>query len=250
MDRIQNFLDRTADAPPERDARHFRTWQRISVQVQREVRPFAAQTFFADEARVEGDLDRAFTMVVYSSSKPCYGQRPMEFTYDIGDPAALTAALRLIGRSLQARLAKISARFPSHARLKRRFAPIWHMDILNSVKTKPRTLIELLAREATMVNALIDLGTRRDERTVKRFVKSTWSAARVMGVDSEALQDLVLRTSVENLGNARIFEDDHVFPTGSPDLRIGGDEDCDHGGPDSRGQVADAGIVPDVHACR
>ena len=52
----------------------------------------------------------------------------MEFTYDIGDPAALTAALRLIGRSLQARLAKISARFPSHPRWKRRL-PIWHVDI-------------------------------------------------------------------------------------------------------------------------
>jgi len=249
MDRIQIFLDRTADAPPERDARHFRTWQRVAVQVQRDVRSLAAQTFFASESRVADDLDRAFTMVVYSSCQPCYGQRPMEFTYDMGDPAALAAALRLIGRSLQARLAQISARFPSDARLKRRFARIWHVDILNTVKRKPRTLIELLAREATMINALIDLGTRRDERTVKRFVKSTWSAARVLGVDSDALQDLVLRTSVENLGDARIFEDDHVFPTGSPDLRIGGDENCDHGSPDGGGQVADAGIVPDVQAC-
>jgi hypothetical protein len=249
VDRLQNFLDLAAAAPPERDGRHFRTWQRVSVQIQREVRSFAAATFFSEESRTASDLDRAFTMVVYSSCQPYFGRRPMEFTYDIGDLVTLSTVLRLIGRGMQARLAQVSAGIHSDPRLKRRFLPVWHLDILKAVKNKPRTLIEMLAREGCMINALIELGTMRDARTAKRFMKTTAAAARILGVDSEALLDLVVRTGSENLVNGRIFEDDDVFSPGSPDEWIGGDEDRDHGSAYGCGQVADAGIVPDIHAC-
>lgn len=208
-----------------------------------------AQKFFAEESRIASDLDLAFTMVVYSSCQPCYGRRPMEFTYDIGDLVTLSTVLRLIGRGMQARLAQIAAGIHDDPRLKRRFLPVWHLDILKSVKSKPRTLIEMLAREGCMINALIELGTMRDARTAKRFVKTTAGAAKMLGVDSEVLQDLVLRTGSENLINGRIFEDDDVFSPGSPDAGIGANEYRDHGSAYGGGQVADAGIVPDVHAC-
>jgi hypothetical protein len=249
MTRLQNFLDKAAGTPLERDARHFRTWQRVSVQVQREVRALAARTFFAEEWRAAVNLDRAFTIVVYSSCQPCYGRRPMDFTYDICELATLSTPLRLIGRSMQTRLAQISEGFAGDARLKRRFLPVWHVDILHAVKKKPRTLIELLAREAAMTSALIDFGTRRDARAEKRFVKAAMRAARVLGVDSAALQDAVLRTAIENLGDSGVFEDGDMVPAGSPDPRICGDENSDHGSADGGGQVADAGVVPDVHAC-
>lgn len=249
MDHLQNFLNLAAGAPPERDARHFQTWQRVSVRVQREVRSLVAKSFFAEEWRSAIDLDRAFTMVVYWSCQPCYGRRPMEFTYDIGDLVALSTVLRLIGRSMQARLAQISAGIQSDPRLKRRFLPVWHADVLQAVRNKPRTLIEMLAREGTMINALIDMGTMRNERAQKRFLRSTAAAARILGVPLHALQDLVLRTGADNLVNARILEDGDEIAPRSPDARIGGDEDCNDGSPDGGGQMADAGIVPDVHAC-
>jgi hypothetical protein len=247
MDRLQNFLDLAAVAPAESDGRHFRTWQRVSVQLQREVRSLAAQNFFAEEWRAAINLDRAFTIVVYSCCQPCYGRRPMEFTYDIGDLVTLSTVLRLIGRSMQARLAHISTGI-SDPRLKRRFLPVWHLDILKAVKTKPRTLIEILAREATMINSLIDLGTMRTPRMARRFAKNTASAARMLGVDSGVLQDLVLRTGAEYLINGRLFEDDDALSPGSPDQGIGGEEDRDDRRPDGGGQVADAGIVPDIQA--
>jgi hypothetical protein len=250
MDPLQNFLDLAAGAPPERDGRYFRTWQRVSVQVQREVRSLAAQNFFAQDWRAAINLERAFTIVVYSSCQPCYGRRPMDFTYDIGDLVTLSTVLRLIGRSMQARLQQISAGMESDPRLKRRFLPVWHEDILKAVKTRPRTLIEILAREAIMINALIELGTMRDERTARRLVKSTEGAARLLGVDSAVLHDLVLRTAAENLINGRIFEDDDALTPGSPDARVGRDEDRDNRRPDGGGQVADARIVPDVQPRR
>jgi hypothetical protein len=246
---LQSFLDLAAGTPVERDARHFRTWQRVSVHVQREVRALAAQTFFAQEWRAAVNLDRAFTMVVYSSCHPCYGRRPMDFTYDICELATLSTPLRLIGRNMYARLAQISQGFQGDSHLKRRFLPVWHVDILHAVKRKPRTLIELLAREATMTGALIDFGTRRDARSEKRFLKTAVRAARVLGIDSATLQDAVLRTAIENLGHRGVFEDVDMVPAGRPDARIGGDKNRDHGSADGRGQMADAGIVPDVHAC-
>lgn len=249
MDRLQTFLDRAAGAPAECDARHFRTWQRVSVQVQRDVRSLVAATFFKEKWCAEVNLEHAFTVVVYSSCHPCYGRRPMEFTYDIADLVTLTKVLRLIGRSLQARLAEISADFHGDPLLKRRFLPVWHLDILNAVKKKPRTLIEMLALEAIMVNALIDLGTQRDARAKRRFLKSTVSAARVLGVDSAVLQDVVLRTGAEHLGDGRVFEDSDALAARSPDARIGGDENGDDGRTDGRCQMTNAGIVPDVHAC-
>jgi hypothetical protein len=247
MDRLQNFLDLAAGAPTESDGRYFRTWQRVSVQLQREVRALGAQNFFAEEWRAAINLDRAFTIVVYSCCHPCYGRRPMEFTYDIGDLVTLSTVLRLIGRSMQARLARISAGI-SDPRLKRRFLPVWHLDILKGVETKPRTLIEILAREAAMINSLIDLGTMRTSRMAKRFVNNTTSAARILGVDSGALQDLVLRTGAEYLINGRIFENDDALSPRSPNAGIGRNEDRDDRRPDGGGQVADAGIVPDIQA--
>jgi hypothetical protein len=249
MDRLQSFLDHAASAPPERDGRHFRAWQRVSVQVQREVRSLVLKIFFAEQWRAGANLDRAFTIVVYSSCHPCYGRRPMEFTYDICELALLSAPLHLVGRSMQARLAQIIPEFQGDARMKRRFAPVWHLDILNIVKKKPRLLIELLAREAAMINALIDMGALRRERSTKRFLKTTSAAARVLGVNSATLQDLVLRTAIENLGDGRVFEDEDVFSPGSPDARIGGNENRDHGSAYGCGQVAYAGIVPDIYAC-
>jgi hypothetical protein len=246
---LQHFLERSATAPPERDGRNFRVWQRVSTQLQREIRALVARTFFADEARIAADLDRAFTMAVYSSCQPHFGERPMEFTYDLGNQDTLPLALRSIGRALQARLAEVSAGIHSDPRLKRRFAPVWHVDIVNVVKSKPRMLIELLAREAVMINALIALGTRRDQRTAKRLQRSAEAAVRVMGVDSQTLCDLLLSAGAENLRYRRILESDHLATAGSPDTGVGGDEDRDHGRADSRGQMADPGVVSDIQAC-
>jgi len=248
--RLQRFLDLASGTPPERDARHFRTWQRVSVQVQREVRALAARNFFADQWRAAVNLDHAFTMVVYSSCQPCYGRRPAEFAYDICDLATLSTPLRLIGRNMQARLAQISGSFQGDPRLKRRFLPVWHADLLRAVKQRPRTLIEMLAREASMTAALIDLGIRRDARAEKRFVKAVERAARILGLDSSLLQDSMLRTAIENLDGSGIVEDGDMVAPGSPDAGIGGDENRNDRSPDGGGQMADPGIVPDIYACR
>ncbi len=171
----------------------------------------------------------------------------MQFTYDAGDEKMLANAMRLIGRGLQARLSEVTAHFRDE-RLKRRLAPIWCQDIQNAARRKPRLLLELLGREASMVNSLIDLGTQRHGRTARRFLKTSSAAARVLGLDSAVLQDLVLRTGIENLSDGGLFEDSDLLTPGSPDTWIGTEEDGDHRSSDSGRQMADSGIVPDIEA--
>jgi hypothetical protein len=247
MERLPQFVALAGTAPSERDARHFRTWQRISVQAQKDVRLLAFREFFAGDARAAADTDRAFTVAVYSACQPFYGRRPMDFTYDAGELSTFTEAVRSIGRCLQTRLAQITGTL-TEPRLKRRFLPVWHQDILNMVKKKPRTLLEFLAREGSAIDALIELGTMRDERAMRRFHRNCLRAASVLGVPSEALEDTLLRAGIENLGDTGLFNDSDMFAPGSPDARIGADEDSDgwraHGGR----QMADAGVVADIEA--
>jgi hypothetical protein len=249
VDCLRAFLDLAAGTPPERDARHFRTWQKVSVQAQREVRSFVARSFFADEARVAAKLNRAFLIVVYSSCQPCYGRPQLDFTYDMSDLGWMTTVLRFIGRPLQARLAEVSAGLRTNERLRRRFAPVWHVDILNTVKKRPQALLELLAREAAMVNALIELGIRRNARAQNKLSKTTDCAARALGVDSNALLDQILKTGAENLVDGRILKRGDALPPRRPDARIGGHENRDHRSPHGGGQMADPGIVSDVQLC-
>ena len=48
MDRLQHFLNTAAATPREQEGRHFRTWQRVSVQLQREIRSLVAERYFAE----------------------------------------------------------------------------------------------------------------------------------------------------------------------------------------------------------
>jgi hypothetical protein len=249
VEHLQQFLDLAAAAPQECDAGHFRIWQKMSLQLQREIRSLAARNFFADERRPAANLDLAYTMVVYWSCQPFYGRRPLEFTYDIGDVVTLSTVLRLIGRGMQVRLKAISQGIQSDQRLKRRFLPVWYLDILKAVKQKPRTFIEMLAREAIMISSLIELGATGSERTARRFVKNTESLGRILGLDSTFLQDLVLRTGIEHLSHGRILKDRDKAAPGSPDARIGGDKNGNHGNTHSGRQVTNPGIVSDIQAC-
>src|SRR5277367_1870803 len=96
---ILSFLSRDPwnTTPPERDPRYFRTWQRTSVALQKALRQWIPNLYFRETTRFE-DRDTAFQLIVYAACRPCYGQARTEFTFDMADPQALTAALRSIGQ--------------------------------------------------------------------------------------------------------------------------------------------------------
>jgi len=181
-------------APNEFDPRYFRTWQRVSLALQNALRRWLPENYFRDPARFE-DRQEAYPMIVYQASRLCYGRPRTEFTYDVADPGALPAALKMIGHSLQVLLSGIEQRLyeSGRAELARRYAPIWHQDILNDARKRWRKLVELLGKEAALINAVIDLGSSHKMTAVKPFAKAVNGALRsIYGMDLRALAPAVL----------------------------------------------------------
>lgn len=182
-----------AATPAETDSQYSRTWQRVSVHLQKELRPWTSEQYFRNAGKAE-DRDIGYSMALYAACRPCYGRRPADFTYDVADPATLQAAWRTIGRALQLELARVVLQIQDAAPppLVRRYAPVWHQDILIAVQKKPRKLIALLACESALINALIDWGTIRTIGAEKRFAKAVATAARAY----EVVDPAELRTKV------------------------------------------------------
>jgi hypothetical protein len=132
---------------------YFGAWQNVSMALQKALRQAIPEFYFRVAARY-ADRESAYPLLVYTASRICRGRPRTEFTYDVADPEALPCALHLIGRSLQAVLARIEARLHQAGRpeLARRYAPVWHEDVLRAVRKKPRPLIGLIGDEAALIN--------------------------------------------------------------------------------------------------
>jgi len=176
-------------APPESHASYFRTWQHVSVALQKALRVWAPELYFRDLGRLE-DRDAGYTMVVYSACRLSYGHARTEFTYDIADEATLPAAVRAIGCGIERGLTRLEARLEASGRaeLARKYSPLWYQDVLATVKKRPQRLVTLLAREAKLIDAVIDLGTQRNRAAARKFETRSNSALRnVGGVDMRGL---------------------------------------------------------------
>ena len=184
------------NAPDELQTRYFQTWQGVSLALQKALRAWIPEIYFRDPARYE-NRDAAFPLLVYAASRPCRGRPRTEFTYDVVDPEVLPCALNLIGTSLQTVLEKVERRLHECGRpeLARRYAPLWHQDVLRAVQKRPRQFVGLLGDEAAVVSAVIDFGTARRMQAVKPFAKSASLALRNMY--GEDLRPLAFRALEE-----------------------------------------------------
>ncbi len=205
------LLDRGLDydawptAPPESHPSYFRAWQHVSVALQRALRVWAPELYFRDLERWE-NRDAGYAMVVYSACRLFYGRPRTEFTYDIADEATLPAAVRAIGCGVERTLAALEARLKASGpgELARKYCPLWYQDVLAVVKKRPERLVTLLAREAKLIDAVIDLGTQRNRAAARKFARRSNSALRNMGgVDMRDLLPRVLNETTIVLAQQR-----------------------------------------------
>lgn len=163
-------------APPERDPEYFPTWQRVSLALQRWLRDQTAARYFRDPARF-ADRAECYPLIVYQACRPFFGRPRTEFTYDLRDfpwcEDSLEASWKLTGRGIQRVLSGIEQRLLDLGQesLARRYSPVWHEDVLVAVRRKPKAYASLLAREAAVINAVIDLGTQPKVANVNRSAK-------------------------------------------------------------------------------
>ena len=109
---IQRILQ---NAPRERDRHYFRIWQRVSLALQRSLRARIFEEYFKELIRFE-DRSGAYQVLVYASSRPCYGRPKTEFTYDIADPSILGSTMHNIGMTLKLLLLQVEKAFATRAR--------------------------------------------------------------------------------------------------------------------------------------
>jgi hypothetical protein len=187
------------EAPAERDPRYFEAWQRTSLALQKAMRNWIPEIYFRDTARYE-DREACYPLIVYQASRLCFGRARTEFTYDVADPETLPAACRMIGQALRKVLAGVETALRQSGRpeLARRYAPVWHQDISNAVRRRPRRLLALLGDEAALINAVIDLGTGRRMDAVKPFAKAASAALR--NIYGQDMRGLALRALEEATG--------------------------------------------------
>lgn len=232
---------RWRDAPPERDAAYFPRWQRVSLALQRWLRDQIAAEYFADPSRLE-DRPECYPIIVYQACRPFFGRPRTEFTYDLRDfpwcEDTLAASWKLTGRGLQRVMGGLEARLRElgNESLARRYSPVWFEDVLVAVQRRPKQYADLLAREAAIINAVIDLGTQPKVEAVNRSAKIINQQLRKMhgpknaldlrslgyGIFEEASRVLAEQGvgQVHDGGDAWALEDAGVRTSRGPDLRI------------------------------
>ena len=235
----------------------------MSLALQVSLRNWVAEEYFRDIARYQ-DRATAYPMLVYASTRLCYGRPRTEFTYDLRDYPdrrdTLAEAWKMIGRALQDRMAGVESllREAGMPALARRYKPVWYQDVIVAVRKRPRHFVGLLAAESAVINALIDMGAERSVASINRFAKrASRSLRNVYGMDlrilavrmlEEATRVLRAQTpdSHEHVFDGGFFKNHGVRPPGSPNPRIGRQKDRDHRNTNRRCKVSDAGIIAEV----
>jgi hypothetical protein len=166
-------------APRERAPGYYRVWRNVSAALQEYLRRAVPDIYFRDPARYE-NRRMAWPLLVYQAMRPCRGVPGTEFTYDIANPETLAEALRMIRRPLQEILGEVQRRVAESGRreLSRRYAPVWHEDIVRAVQGRPRRLLAVLGDEAVLVDTVIALGAARNLGMVKPFVRQVMATLR------------------------------------------------------------------------
>lgn len=227
--------------PSERHPDYFPTWQRVSMALQRWIRDRVAEHFFRDPARFE-NRDEAYSMIVFQAARPFFGKPRTDFTYDLRDfpwcKDTLESSWKLTGRGVHRAMAEIETRLYALGNevLARRYSPVWFEDVLVAVKRKPKAYADLLAREAAIINAVIDLGTQPKADSINRTAKIVNRQLRKMhgpknamdmrhlgcGIFEEATRALAQKVpgGLDYLADTWPLESLDMIPPGSPDTRV------------------------------
>ena len=242
--------------PRERDPRYFRTWQRVSLALQRVMREWIPERHFRELRRFE-DRDVAYQVLVYAAARLFYSRSKTEFTYDVAEPNVPQSAMYNIGIPLRLALepAEVRLRKAGLKELSRRYSRAWREDILRMVEQRPRTLIALLAAEAKLIDSIIDLGTSGD---LPRFIRTSNAAMR--RVLRQDMRDLIrpaleearkvlteqAKSGFDQTLDTGVFEHQNLFGARRPECRVGGQENGDRRDSDSGRQMRDSGVIADV----
>ncbi len=145
-------------APEEQAPEYFPTFSAVSVAVQRALRQWLPYVYFSDIDKYD-DLDAAFPLIIYQSTRPFPGRGRGEFTYDVMEPGTVPIAIRSAARGLAVELRRIHPLLVAAG--KKSTAKFYARDearsIISAVQRRPLLLNALLSADAFFVDSLLRL---------------------------------------------------------------------------------------------
>ncbi len=201
-------------------------------------------------------------MLVFSVARPFFSKSRCEFTYDIADTKTVPLAWTRVGCRLQPVMAALEARLRDAGELElaHRYNPVWHEDFLVRVKKRNREFIRLIAREAKLIDAVINVGTLRTRRAELQFERVASHVLRKFNsVDMRELIPKILEETARILSedpacrgdylvNTRTNQSSDALPPRRPNRRIRLEKDGHYRRTYRSRKMAYPGIIADINA--
>ncbi|MGD0013706.1 MAG: hypothetical protein ABSD56_04675, partial [Bryobacteraceae bacterium] len=151
-------------APDERAPEFFEVYSRVSVAVQRALRRWLPLVYFSDPSRYE-DLEPAYALVFYQSTRSSAGHPRSEFGYDLVSPDRPGVARPWAARPFALELQRVEQALAAsgHRQLARLYAPRRAPEILASIVRQPRLINALITADTFFIDLLIRLGLKGRE---------------------------------------------------------------------------------------
>ncbi len=157
-------------APLEKDPAFFTTYSCISVAVQKTLRTWLPYLHFSQGRHYE-TAATAVPLLVYAASEPFPGKPKQEFVYDVLNEQRLAQFFRTAAKRLPNELEQKSRwlRAAGSEEAAVRYAPARAGKFVEAQAARPRAVMRLVAAEAWIVNALVNLGCRLARETPERL---------------------------------------------------------------------------------
>jgi len=149
------------DVPAERSLAFYGAFTGVSSAVQRCLRLWLPYAYFAEMDRYD-DFDSAWPLLVYQASKPFSRRMRSEFTYDPMNPKSVSLAFSHAGRRLPGILETVEALLlrADRQQTAELYKPSQAKKIIAAVRRGPHRFNNLLASDAHLVGALVNLANR------------------------------------------------------------------------------------------
>lgn len=146
-------------APGEKEPTFFEVYSKVSVAAQQALRRWLPYVYFNDLTRFE-DLPRAYPLIFYRGTYPCFGRPRCDFAHDVVSPDDPGIARPWAARPLASSMARAERLLIAAERedLARYYSSWRARNVLGGILLRPRFINELLTNDAFFIERLVALG--------------------------------------------------------------------------------------------
>jgi hypothetical protein len=153
-----------AKAPSERAAEFFQVYSRVARAVQGAMRVWTPYLHFESPEAYE-DTETAVPLIAFQASRPYFGRPKYDFTYDFLNEERMASFFRQVAPRFGVEMERIESmlRAAGRDRLAALYEPREKRRLLATLQRRPSMLQPLLAADARLVDAVVNLGCQASQ---------------------------------------------------------------------------------------